>query len=149
MTMPDSVRRIVLDANVMVSAFLVSDSAPAKLLYAVLRNSNLILLFSRETFAELERVLKYPKIRKRLNVSEQTLNEILLLLAETSEFITPKSVLQGACRDLDDEKYLSVAVSGEADAIVTGDRDLLVLNEFKGIPIQTTRDFLDIHREAT
>jgi predicted nucleic acid-binding protein len=40
-----------------------------------------------------------------------------------------------ACRDATDDKFLELAVNGHADMIVTGDRDLLVLHPFRGIPI--------------
>jgi uncharacterized protein len=40
-----------------------------------------------------------------------------------------------ACRDPTDDKFLELAINGQADAIVTGDLDLLVLNPFQGIPI--------------
>ncbi len=40
-----------------------------------------------------------------------------------------------ACRDPTDDKFLELAVDGQADMIVTGDLDLLVLNPFRGIPI--------------
>ena len=47
------------------------------------------------------------------------------------------------CRDPRDDKFLEVAVHGRADAIVTGDSDLLVLNPFRGIAILTPREYLD------
>ena len=47
-----------------------------------------------------------------------------------------------ACRDPDDDKFLAAAVLGEADCIVTGDRDLLALDPFEGVAIATPRDFL-------
>jgi predicted nucleic acid-binding protein len=42
-----------------------------------------------------------------------------------------------ACRDPDDDKFLEVAVNGKADALITGDTDLLVLDPLEGIPIIT------------
>jgi predicted nucleic acid-binding protein len=47
-----------------------------------------------------------------------------------------------ACRDPDDDKFLETAINGEADCIVTGDRDLLALDPFEGVAIFTPRDFL-------
>jgi predicted nucleic acid-binding protein len=49
-----------------------------------------------------------------------------------------------ACRDPSDNKFLEVAVAGEADLIVSGDDDLLVLNPFREIPIVTPRAFLQM-----
>jgi putative PIN family toxin of toxin-antitoxin system len=48
------------------------------------------------------------------------------------------------CRDPTDNKILEAADIGRADCIVTGDRDLLVLGEFRGIPIVMPSDFLDM-----
>ena len=48
-----------------------------------------------------------------------------------------------ACRDPKDDKFLSLAVSGEATHIVTGDADLLVLHPFRGIRIVTPSTFLE------
>ena len=47
-----------------------------------------------------------------------------------------------ACRDPKDDKFLEVAISGQADVIVSGDEDLLTMNPFSGIPIITPRAFL-------
>lgn len=46
-----------------------------------------------------------------------------------------------ACRDPKDDKFLELAVSGNADVIVTGDKDLLALHPFRGIAILTPLDF--------
>lgn len=47
------------------------------------------------------------------------------------------------CRDPKDDMYLELALSGQADCIITGDQDLLVLNPFKNIPIITPLEFLN------
>jgi len=49
-----------------------------------------------------------------------------------------------ACRDPKDDKFLEVAVDGRADAIVTGDHDLLELHPFHGIAILTPADYLNL-----
>ncbi|MFM7715662.1 MAG: putative toxin-antitoxin system toxin component, PIN family, partial [Microcystis sp.] len=48
------------------------------------------------------------------------------------------------CSDLDDNKFLELAVSGMAQYIITGDKDLLILNTYQGIPIITPAEFLVI-----
>jgi hypothetical protein len=47
------------------------------------------------------------------------------------------------CRDPKDNKFLELAVSGKASAIISGDEDLLALHPFRDIPIFTLRDFLE------
>jgi uncharacterized protein len=48
-----------------------------------------------------------------------------------------------ACRDPKDDKLLELAVGGNADFLITGDKDLLVLNPFRAVKIITPREFLD------
>ena len=53
-----------------------------------------------------------------------------------------------SCRDPKDNQFLELAVNGQADFIVTGDEDLLVLHPFRAIPILTPRDFLHVLEEV-
>jgi predicted nucleic acid-binding protein len=48
------------------------------------------------------------------------------------------------CRDRDDDKVLETAVAGQADIILTGDRDLLILGEHNGIRILSPRQFVEL-----
>lgn len=48
-----------------------------------------------------------------------------------------------ACRDPKDDKFLELAIDGRADAIVTGDQDLLVLHPFRGIAVLTPAEYLE------
>jgi putative PIN family toxin of toxin-antitoxin system len=64
--------------------------------------------------------------------------------AATSELVFPNVVIE-ACRDPDDNRVLECAVAGGADLILTGDKDLLVMNPFRNISILTVRQFLDSH----
>ena len=58
-----------------------------------------------------------------------------------SLFIEPTEAI-AECRDPKDNKYLELAVAGQAECIITGDQDLLVLHPFKGIDILTVQEFL-------
>ena len=48
------------------------------------------------------------------------------------------------CRDPKDNKYLELAVNGQADCLITGDADLLILNPFREKPVITVSDFLNL-----
>jgi predicted nucleic acid-binding protein len=50
------------------------------------------------------------------------------------------------CRDPKDDKFLELAINGEATVIISGDKDLLVLNPFRTIPILSPREFLGVDR---
>ena len=60
-----------------------------------------------------------------------------------STWVTPVPLDHRVCRDPDDDRVLAAALAGEAEAIVTGDGDLLVLGAFEGVEILTPRGFLE------
>lgn len=75
---------------------------------------------------------KFDTILKRSNTSrEKTLAEVRQL----AEVIEPPPLPQPVCRDPDDDAVLALAIAAQADVIISGDNDLLVLQQFNGIPI--------------
>ena len=76
--------------------------------------------------------------------SNSIVEDIGALLREHSSMMRPVPLAADLCRDPDDVKVLGLAVSTSADCILTGDKDLLILKEFQGIPILTPRSFSDI-----
>ncbi|HYD23691.1 MAG TPA: putative toxin-antitoxin system toxin component, PIN family [Croceibacterium sp.] len=129
--------RLVFDCNVLISAALVEAGTAAKALDAAYAGH--ILLFSAPTFDELVSRLSRPKFDRYLDDASRL--GILEALSAVAEWIEIEDLPLG-CRDPDDDKYLETALRGAADAIVTGDRDLLVMNPFDGIPILTPADWL-------
>ena len=75
--------------------------------------------------------------------SEIDISNIVDLLAQHSERIAASPLSEPVSIDPDDDKFLACAVAGEVDCIVSGDSDLLNVQEFRGIPILTPRAFLD------
>ena len=136
------VRSAVVDTNVLISARLIANSAPARVL-AQLRGHGAKLLFSEPTFAELVARLRLPKFRRYASLDE--VEAFLKTLADIAELREP-DIAVTVCRDPDDNKFLSLAQDGQADCIITGDRDLLVLNPFEGIPILSPSGFLGMTR---
>ena len=61
-----------------------------------------------------------------------------------ADVVSPSRLPKPICRDPDDDWVLATAVAGEADVIVSGDKDLLILKRFQGIPIVTPRGFLEL-----
>ncbi|NQZ65388.1 putative toxin-antitoxin system toxin component, PIN family, partial [Crocosphaera sp.] len=74
-------------------------------------------------------------------VSYQIRNQFMIQLKLEAEIIIVFEEID-ICRDPKDNKFLEVAVNGKADFIITGDKDLLVLNPFQGIEIITVNEFL-------
>ena len=129
--------RFVFDTNVIVSAALLAESVPRQAFDMALGEGT--ILISVPTLLELAEVLGRERLNKYLPERERMRFLVALLkeaeLVEVTETITD-------CRDARDNKFLELAVGGNADCIVSGDSDLLVLNPFRGIPILTPREFL-------
>jgi uncharacterized protein len=129
--------RWVFDTNALVSRLLVPGSVPAKALQKGLDSGS--LLVSDETLDELAEVLARQKFEKYVSAGERRrFFELLGRVAIRVEILRPIQ----ACRDPKDNKFLAVAVAGGADALVSGDGDLLDLHPFLGIPILTPGAFL-------
>lgn len=131
--------RVVLDTNVLISAALRPTGPPRSVLNAV-RTANGVLLFSEESFEELRSRLLRPKFDAYIGWEGRIV--FLAQLLAVSERVSIAGAKLG-CRDPDDDKILETALMGEADCLITGDRDLLEMTSFCGIPIVTPRDFLD------
>jgi uncharacterized protein len=118
--------KVVLDTNVLVSALLKRDSIPGRLLQAVW-DGNLDLVLSEPLLTELREVLNYPKIRKRL-VASAIDSE---LFVELLPFFTVQVDLTGVeaplPRDAGDEMVLATLMASQAEWLVSGDEDLLVM----------------------
>ncbi|MBE9216146.1 putative toxin-antitoxin system toxin component, PIN family [Plectonema cf. radiosum LEGE 06105] len=130
-------RRFVFDTNVIISAFLFSQSKPRQALD--IAQDIGILILSNSVFAELEEVLSRQKFEKYLTLERR--QEFLENFTKTVDFIDVEQQID-KCRDPKDDKYLELAVSGKAECIITGDNDLLVLNRFRGIEIISVQEFL-------
>jgi len=131
--------RIVLDTNCIISALIFSRQKMAWLRYSW-QSGAIIPLVSKETANELLKVLAYPKFKL-------TKTERLFLLADFlpyAETVTSLDVPLDLpiIRDKADQIFLTLAVGGKADALVTGDNDLLVLKDvFKNPPIMSLSEF--------
>jgi len=125
-------RRCVLDTNVLVSAALFKQSKPSKLVMDVYQNE--ILLMSDEVLEELANVLKRKKFNRYISQEDR---ELFLEVIVNRSVLIESQVKIEVCRDPKDNHILELATSGEADFIITGDQDLLVLTPFQDIQIVT------------
>ena len=118
---------LLLDTNVLVSALILGGGFAW--LYEAWQKERIRPLASRATVSELIRVLAYPKFRLSAEERETLLAEYL---PWCESVVVPDSTRVPDCRDPADIVFLQLAVAGRADALVTGDRDLLALDG--GIP---------------
>lgn len=131
-------RRVVLDTNALVSALLFS--GPSSRLAELWRGGAMALLASGAMVREYGRVLAYPKCRLS---AEEALG---LLTEEVLPFVTPvevSEVIPVIAEDPSDDEFLACALTGKADAIVSGDKHLLRLGDYRGIPVLSVREFLE------
>ena len=131
-------RRAVIDTDVVVSAFVFRAGTLAWLREAIV-NGALIPLVSNETLAEMVRVLAYP----RFGLTPEDRESIIVHYMEHAEAIKqPRTRARlPRCRDPHDEMFIRLAYAAKADAVVTGDGDLLALALESRIPILSPAAF--------
>lgn len=132
--------RVILDVNIWISALLWG-GIPDRVLQ--LCEDNQFTIFANPAvWEELTNTIKRRKFEKRLSFLGVTVNDVL---ESAKELLIMTPNLNIKCDELRDQKdliILSAAVSAKANFIITGDEDLLVLNEYQGISILTPQDFL-------
>ena len=131
--------RTVFDTNAIVSALLFNDSPPGRALIQALDTGT--ILVSAALAQELQDVLNRPRFDRYVTREER--DEFLMAFMREAELVEITETVE-ACRDPKDDQILELAVSGNADCIVTGDDDLLTLNPFRGVAIITPADFLRV-----
>jgi putative PIN family toxin of toxin-antitoxin system len=136
-------QRVVIDTNAMVSRLLLPESVPGKAVRKAVDQAE--LLVSEATLNELADVLAREKFNPYISIEER--QEFLRLLGRIAEMVPIILAVYG-CRDPQDDKFLEIAVNGEANMIVTGDKDLLVLNPFRGIAIVTPSAYPEMVEEV-
>jgi len=130
--------KVVLDTNVLVSALLFKGSLSK--MVDLWKAGRIKPVFSQDTFQEFKMVLTYPKFAL-------TPKEILILLEEEVlpyfEVVKVIKEVKRTCRDPEDDKFLSCALASGAAFIVTGDDDLLILNQFQTVKIIKPIEFIN------
>ena len=127
--------KVVLDTNVLVAAFATRGLCEA-VLEVCLAGHDIVL--SEPILRELGRHL-----RGKLKVPRAQAQAIVAFLREHAAVVVPAKVPADACRDRTDLAVLGTALAAEADCLITGDRDLLDLREFRGTAILSPRAFHD------
>lgn len=131
----DTPSRLVVDSNVWISA-LVFGGAPRQVFEGIVRDG-LRLVVSAEILTEVRRVVavKFPDFTDDVEA-------LIGVIQDQLESVSLGSITIDACRDPDDNRVLETAVLGGAAAIVSGDKDLLVLGSYEGVAIVTPQEWL-------
>lgn len=125
--------RVILDSNVFIAAV-----ASRGLCEAVVE-----LCLERHTMVAGEGILNEvgDKLRTKIKIPSRVVVEYLKFLRQNVELKSPEKLDPKTCRDPNDLMVLGLVAPGDAQAIVTGDKDLLVMESFKGASIMTPRAF--------
>ena len=129
--------RFVFDTNVLISALLLPASKPRQALDSALKKGELLL--SLDVLAELVAVLGRKQFRRY--VTEEEVRAFVAALTRQAVLVDV-DVQIAKCSDPKDDKFLELAVSGQATHIITGDADLLALHPFQGVQIIAPHAFL-------
>jgi putative PIN family toxin of toxin-antitoxin system len=138
--------KAVIDSSVLFSALL-KHSKPAGRVVILAADAHYSAVVSEKILKETRKAL-FKKVDS-FTYSEQDVAEFMESLGEIFEVVSDLPPIEPICRDPDDDHILAAALAAGADLIVTGDKDLLVLNEYRGIRIVTVRAFLDMLDESS
>lgn len=132
-------KHIVLDSNVLISAALSPSGMAANVVNYVIKHHTIV--FSDETFDELQTRLWRPKFDRYITLEQRKL--ILHDLGAIAAWVEIQNSTRYS-RDIDDDKFIATALAGNAEIIVSGDADLLVLETINNVRILQPADF---HKE--
>lgn len=133
--------RVVVDTGVLVSALIRPLGTVGNILHA-LRDGRFTAIYSTPMMLEVTEVLSRQKIQEKYHILPDDIAALINLVRLRGELVIPKQAIT-ACRDPKDNKFLEAALAGGADAIVTGDDDLLVMDPFEGVDILRPVELLE------
>lgn len=129
----------VFDTNSLLSAALIASSVNANALDIAINMGRIVV--SEPVLKEFKEVIFRKKFDKYfLNIKEKP--EAIEKIEHNSIFFSPVKTIS-ICRDPKDNKFLELAIAADASCIITGDKDLLILNPFRNIPILNATAFLN------
>lgn len=138
-TLPACYAQVVVDTNVLISAALSPDGAPARLLKRLDKESRLV--FAPATFTELETRLWKPKFDSWLSIEER--QQYLRIYSSIANWLDDAAAIPLWSRDRNDDMFIDLARRAGVTRLVTGDDDLLCLDPLGDLHILTPRAALD------
>jgi len=128
--------RVVFDTNIFISAFAIPGSLAEKAILKVTEGGD-ILVISKAIINEVLSVLS-----SKFSRDKEALSHVAVILSELGELVKPNPKIS-IFKDDPDNRILECAIHGEADALVTGDKEMLRLREYSGIKIISLKKYIE------
>lgn len=132
--------RAVVDTNVLIRA-LIKPQGTVGPIVGRLRAGDFVLVYSEPLLDELAAKLVLPRIKTKYHLDDEAIQAFLALMALRGRQVMPSRNVR-ICRDPDDDKVIEAALAGDAEYVVTGDEDLLVVVRFERVRIVRPHEFL-------
>ncbi len=130
--------RVVLDTNIFISGFFWH--GPAEKILNLWKSGKFSLIISMDIISEIVKVLKDFKI-KMSDIQRKQLIDIIIGMSLIVELTEKVDIVKD---DPDDNKFIEASISGKADYIITQDKHLLKIKQFRNIKVLTPEEFLAI-----
>jgi putative PIN family toxin of toxin-antitoxin system len=128
--------KAVFDTNIFISALVIPGSRAEKAIFRIIEGDD-TLIISKEIISEILSMLSTKFSRGR-----EAISRVAVHLSEIAELVHPTNTIR-ALKDDPDNRILECALAGDADVIVTGDKEILRLKEYEGVKIITLREYLE------
>jgi putative PIN family toxin of toxin-antitoxin system len=131
--------KLVIDTNILISAALSAQGAPAKMVLCVLARHRLV--FSQTAFDELRTRIYRPKFDRYISLDDR--ERLLRDFNACAVWVEPGE--PGLyCRDRDDDHFIEAALKAQADDLVSGDKDLLDAPPVQGLRVVSVHQALEV-----
>jgi putative PIN family toxin of toxin-antitoxin system len=128
--------RVVFDTNIFISAFVIPGSQAEKAVLRIIEGKD-VLLLTKGLLDELLTILS-----TKFNRDKEEISRVAVILSEMAEWVETSEEIN-VLRDEPDNRILECAFSGDADIIVTGDKELLMLKRYKETEIISLKEYLE------
>jgi len=135
--------KVVLDTNVIISG-IITDHGTTYQILQNWENGRFEVVSSELILQEIQRVLCYPHIKNRKNLTEKRIESILNTLRDYAIITPARSEISVILEDPKDDMFIIAAIEGDAEYIVSGDHHLLDIESFMGVRIIPPSVFLQI-----
>lgn len=129
--------RVVFDTNIFISAFVIPGSQAENAMLKIIEEED-VLLISKDIIDEVLSVLS-----TKFGRDKEGLSHVAVTLSDLAELVKPARRVN-IFKDEPDNRILECALSGEANLLVTGDKKILQLREYKGVKIVSLREYLEL-----